>query len=277
MIELRGVHKSFATRNGQVEALRDVSLTIREGEFICLVGPSGSGKSTLLNIIAGLERPGEGTVHAFGRPIDGPSPERAVMFQDAALFPWLTVEQNVAFPLEANGTPAAERRDLVSRFLRMVHLSRFARSYVHELSGGMRQRVALARALAANPRVWLMDEPFSALDAQTRDVLHGELESLWLQAKKTVVFVTHNVREAVRLADRVVVLATSPGRVKRDFTIDIPRPRGAEDRDVNLVTTQVMLELKAEIEKVMREELDEAWKPTAGRGTPPKTDKGGGI
>jgi NitT/TauT family transport system ATP-binding protein len=277
MIELRAVSKTFSTRSGNVEALRDVSLSFQEGEFICLVGPSGSGKTTILNIIAGLERPEAGQVQAFGRPIEGPSPERTVMFQDAALFPWLTVEQNVAFPLIAAGQSVEQRNGSVMRFLRLVHLSKFARSYVHELSGGMRQRVALARSLAANARVWLMDEPFSALDAQTRDVLHAELESLWLQEKKTVVFVTHNVHEAVRLADRVVVLATRPGRVKREFAIDIPRPRAAEDRDVGLVAAQIMLELKAEIEKVMREELDEEWKPPESRAKRPKEDKGGGI
>ncbi len=277
MIELRGVTKSFSTRNGDVEALRDVTLSIREGEFLCLVGPSGCGKTTLLNVIAGLERPEAGTVVAFGSPIDGPSPERMVMFQDAALFPWLTVARNVDFPLEALGLPASERASAVERFLRLVHLSKSAGSFVHELSGGMKQRVALARCLAANPRVLLMDEPFSALDAQTRDVLHGELEQLWMAEKKTVVFVTHNVREAVRLGDRVVVLSTRPGRVKREFTVEIPRPRAAEDRDVNVVSAQIMQELKAEIEKVMRQELGEIWRPAAGRGVRPKTDKGGGI
>jgi NitT/TauT family transport system ATP-binding protein len=276
MIHLKGVSKTFEGRTGRHEALRDVDLSIREGEFVCLVGPSGSGKSTILNLIAGLERADRGEVTFLGQPIAGPGPERSVMFQEAALFPWLSVEGNVLFALSAVGFPAAERAAEAERYLRLVHLSKYKGRYVHELSGGMRQRVALARALAMRPRVLLMDEPFSALDAQTRDLLHGELSAIWQETKRTIVFVTHNVREAVKLGDRVIVLATRPGRVKRELEIDIPRPRESEDRDVNVVAAQVSRELKVEIEKVVREEVGEGWTPAVARHKPPE-DPGSGI
>ncbi|MFN7130895.1 MAG: ABC transporter ATP-binding protein, partial [Myxococcales bacterium] len=248
MITLTGVSKVFHGRTGRFEALREVDLSIREGEFVCLVGPSGSGKSTILNLIAGLEFADRGQVTFLGRPITGPGPERSVMFQEAALFPWLNVEENVRFALEAIGMKPEEQPAALERYLRLVHLNAFRTRYIHELSGGMRQRVALARALAMNPRVLLMDEPFSALDSQTRDLLHGEISNIWQQTRKTIVFITHNVREAVLLGDRVVVLATRPGCIKREFEVDIPRPRSAVDRDVNVVAAQITRELKAEIE-----------------------------
>ena len=226
MIALESVSKHFTSRRGTHHALGEVSLTIDEGQFVCLLGPSGCGKSTLLNLIAGLDRADSGRVTLDGRVIDGPGPERSVMFQDSALFPWLSVRRNVEFGLELAGVrDKAERASRTETFLKKVQLWRFRDAYVHELSGGMRQRVALARALAPDPRVLLMDEPFAALDAQTRDVLHGELSEIWRATKKTVVFVTHNVREAVRLGDRVVLMATRPGRVKLDEPIALARPR----------------------------------------------------
>ncbi|HEY2749263.1 MAG TPA: ABC transporter ATP-binding protein [Polyangia bacterium] len=278
MIALESVAKHFTSKRGTHHALADVSLTIDEGQFVCLLGPSGCGKSTLLNLIAGLERPDSGRVTLDGREITAPGPERSVMFQDSALFPWLTVRKNVDFGLELAGVADKhERAARTETFLKKVHLSRFRDAYVHELSGGMRQRVALARALAPDPRVLLMDEPFAALDAQTRDVLHVELTEIWRATKKTVVFVTHNVREAVRLGDRVVLMATRPGRVKLDEPIALARPRVTEG-DVAYYVGRIMKELRTEVEKVMREEIDDAWQPAPGP-VPGSTGSGvgGGI
>jgi sulfonate transport system ATP-binding protein len=264
MITLESVSKHFTSRRGTHHALSDVSLTVEEGQFVCLLGPSGCGKSTLLNLIAGLERADSGRVMLDGKAITAPGPERSVMFQDSALFPWLTARKNVDFGLELAGfRDKHERAARTETFLKKVHLWRFADAYVHELSGGMRQRVALARALAPDPRVLLMDEPFAALDAQTRDVLHVELTEIWRATRKTVVFVTHNVREAVRLGDRVVLMATRPGRVKLDETISLARPRVTES-DVAYYVGRIMKELRTEVEKVMREEIDDAWQPAPG-------------
>jgi NitT/TauT family transport system ATP-binding protein len=278
MITLDKVAKHFTSRRGTHHALSDVSLTIDEGQFVCLLGPSGCGKSTLLNLVAGLERPDEGTITLDGKPIDGPGPDRSVMFQDSALFPWLSVRKNVDFGLELAGiADKHERAARVETFLKKVHLWRFRDAYVHELSGGMRQRTALARALAPDPRVLLMDEPFAALDAQTRDVLHVELTEIWRATRKTVVFVTHNVREAVRLGDRVVLMATRPGRIKLDEPIALARPRVIES-DVAYYVGRIMKELRTEVDKVMREEIDDAWQPAPGAvsgGTTPGV--GGGI
>jgi NitT/TauT family transport system ATP-binding protein len=275
---LAGVTKQFPTaRHGSV-ALRGVDLTIPDGQFVCLVGPSGCGKSTILNLVAGLEMPSEGEVRVRGERVRGPGPDRTVMFQDSALFPWLDVEQNVSFPLEIANVPRAERAERVERYLRMVHLWRFRNAQPHELSGGMRQRAALARALVVEPSILLMDEPFAALDAQTRDVLHAELERVWLETRKTVIFVTHNVREAVRLGDRVVILGTRPGRIKRVLDVELARPRDPEQRDVHMLAGVVNAELRVEIEKVMREEADEVWQPASKPSKPtPERARGGGI
>ena len=278
MIALESVGKRFTSRRGTHHALSGVSLTIDEGQFVCLLGPSGCGKSTLLNLIAGLDRADSGRVMLDQKPITGPGPERSVMFQESALFPWLTARRNVEFGLELAGVADPhERAARTETFLKKVHLWRFRDAYVHELSGGMRQRVALARALAPDPRVLLMDEPFAALDAQTRDVLHVELTEIWRATRKTVVFVTHNVREAVRLGDRVVLMATRPGRVKLDEPIALARPRVAES-EVAYYVGRIMKELRTEVEKVMREEIDDAWQPAPGAvsgGTTPGV--GGGI
>lgn len=277
-ISVRGVHKTFAAKGGETLTLTGVDLEIRAGEFLCLLGPSGCGKSTLLNLIAGLDAPTRGEISVAGRPVTGPGPDRTVMFQDSALFPWLTLRQNVAFPLELAGVHPGEIGPRVERALRMVHLYRFADAPIHALSGGMRQRGALARALVSEPGTLLMDEPFAALDAQTRDVLYGELEGVWRATGKTVVFVTHNVREAVRLGDRIVVMATRPGRVRKVIDVELPRPRADNDRNVSLLATVVLNELREEIARVQREEADDAWEMGAPGGSPDRRfGVGGGL
>jgi NitT/TauT family transport system ATP-binding protein len=230
-LAIERVSKTFKTKSGKVQALDGVSLKVGEGEFVCLVGASGCGKSTLLNIIAGLEKPDSGMVMADGKAVSGPGRDRLVMFQESALFPWLDVLGNVLFGLrlKPNLTPK-DRIDVAKYYLELVGLSRFQNSNIHELSGGMKQRVALARALAPNPRVLLMDEPFAALDALTREQLYGDIQRIWKARNKTIVFVTHNVREAACLGDRVVLFSPHPGRVQEEFTIDLPRPR-----DINSV------------------------------------------
>ncbi len=227
MIRLERVSKAFPNEEtGQlVQALQDVHLRVEADEFVCLIGPSGCGKSTLLNLVAGFERPTGGRVLFEGEAVRGPGPERGVVFQEPALFPWLTVEQNVAFGLRTTGVPAAERREIAGKYLALVGLSDFARARPHQLSGGMKQRVQLARVLALNPRALLMDEPFGSLDAQTRDRLQDELLDIWQTHRKTVLFVTHNVEEAVYLSDRVVVLAPPPEGIVADVPVSIPRPR----------------------------------------------------
>ena len=230
-LSIQNVSKRFQANRGEVHALDHVSLDIQDGEFVCLVGPSGCGKSTLLNLIAGLDRPDEGRILADDEPVTEPGPDRLVMFQESALFPWLDVMDNVLFGLKLKQKmPKKELRDLAMSYLRLVGLERFAHASVHELSGGMKQRVALARSLAPNPRMLLMDEPFAALDAMTREQLYGDLQRIWQERRKTIVFVTHNVREAVCLGDRVVLFSPHPGRIREQFSIDLPRPR-----DINAV------------------------------------------
>jgi NitT/TauT family transport system ATP-binding protein len=225
-LSVEGVSKWFRTPRATVHALEDITLAVQEGEFVCLVGPSGCGKSTLLDIIAGLTKPDQGRVLADGVPVEGPGRHRLVMFQEAALFPWLNVFGNVMFGLNRkSGLSSRERREITDLHLDLVGLTKFKHSYVHELSGGMKQRVALARALAPDPRVLLMDEPFSSLDALTRDQLYRDFQDIWQSRKLTIVLVTHNVREAVCLADRVIVMSTGPGRIRDEFGISLPRPR----------------------------------------------------
>lgn len=239
-LRIDGVSKTFSGRTQTVEALLAVNLEVAAGEFVCLLGPSGCGKSTLLSIIAGLETATTGTVWANGRQVRGPGTDRVLLFQEAALFPWLDVQHNVEFGLRQAGVSARERTALAQHFIELVHLKGFERSYVHQLSGGMRQRVAIARALAIDPTILLMDEPFGALDALTRDRLHAELESIWAATRKTVLFVTHNVREAVALGNRVLVFSPRPGRILRDFHIDLPRPRSLEDHTLVDYTAEIM-------------------------------------
>jgi len=255
-LELRSVTKTFLSKRGDTRALQDISLGVASGEFACLLGPSGCGKSTLLNLIAGLEKPDAGEVLMDGQPVTEPGRDRVVIFQEAALFPWLNVQDNVAFGLAAAGVPKAEQADRALQYLRLVHLGSFRKAFVHELSGGMKQRVALARALALEPEMLLMDEPFAALDAQTRDTLHGELQDIWAQTSKTIVFVTHNVREAFVLGDRVLLLSARPGRIKREFRCELPRPRHIEDQALVEATRAVLADLREEVGKAMQEEME---------------------
>jgi NitT/TauT family transport system ATP-binding protein len=255
-LKIEGVSKTFVGRSGTIEALRPVDVDISAGEFICLLGPSGCGKSTLLSIIAGLETPSGGSILADGRAVRDPGTDRVLLFQEAALFPWLDVQQNVEFGLRQAGMRAKERVTTARRYIELVHLKGFERSYVHQLSGGMRQRVAIARALALDPAVLLMDEPFGALDALTRDRLHAELESIWASTRKTVVFVTHNVREAVALGDRVLVFSPRPGRLVHEFHIDLPRPRSLENHALVDKAAEIMSVLQDAMGAQEQEETD---------------------
>ena len=244
LLALTDITKRFQTERQDTLALDDVSLEVHPREIVCIVGPSGCGKSTLLNIAAGIDPHFDGTATFEGAPITGMARERAVVFQEPALFPWLNVRANVEFGLKLRGVPKAERTPIVDRQLALVHLSQFDRAYIHELSGGMKQRVQLARALAVEPHMLMMDEPFAALDAQTRDDLQGELQSVALRIGATVLFVTHNVREAVILGDRVVVMAANPGRIRRVIDIPLSRPRTPDDHDVADYAAMVRAELQ---------------------------------
>jgi len=252
---LREVSLSYPTRNGtRLLALDQIDLKVRAGEFVCIVGPSGCGKSTLLRIISGLERPSLGSVSVDGRLVEGAANSGVLIFQELGLFPWLTVAQNIEFGLKMQGLRREERTERVRHYLRMVQLSRFSHCYIHQQSGGMRQRVALARALASEPDVLLMDEPFAALDAQTRDLLHDELERIWTEMGRTIIFVTHNVREAARLGDRVILFTFRPGRIKRQFPIGLPRPRQIEDASVAGIARDILVDLREEINKSLEHE-----------------------
>lgn len=231
-LSIRNVSRRFDDGEKVVQALENVSLDVPAGQFLMLCGPSGCGKTTLLSMLAGLDKPDSGELLLDGKPIKGPGPERSLVFQDGALFPWLTVLKNVEFGLKQAGVPAKERTERARHFLNKVGLSKFEKHAIHELSGGMRQRVAIARSLVLEPQVLLMDEPFSALDAITREDLYVELQELWADREITVVFVTHNTREAVTLGDRVILMSPRPGRIQEEFEIEILRPRHIEDIDV---------------------------------------------
>jgi len=248
VLRLEGVTKTFMTRAHDRAALGPIDVHADEGEFVCIVGPSGCGKSTLLMIIAGLEVPDRGNVLFDGREVHGPGPERVVLFQELGLFPWLTVRGNVEFGLRLRKVPRAVRREIADRHLRMVQLTAFEHAPVHQLSGGMKQRAALARALAIEPRMLLMDEPFGALDAQTRDRLHIELQELWARTRKTVIFITHNVFEAACLGDRVITMTRRPGRLKSMFRVTLPRPRRIEDAAVAEMAARIREDLRGELE-----------------------------
>ncbi len=241
-VKIDNVVKKFDTRKGEVTALNGVNLDIKENEFICVVGPSGCGKSTLLSIIAGLAEPTDGMVYVDGEKVEGPGKDRGVVFQQYALFPWLTVRKNVEFGLKLQGKSKEECREIAEHYLKMVDLLQFADSYPKELSGGMKQRVAIARAYAVNPKVLLMDEPFGALDAQTRTQLQSELLETWEKEQKTCFFITHDVEEAIILAQRVIVMSARPGRIKDIIDINIPYPRTQEVK-----MTKEFLELKNKI------------------------------
>ena len=242
---VESVGKWFRTASLEVHALHDVSFEIGQGEFVCIVGPSGCGKSTLLDIIAGLTNADRGRVLADGQPIGGPGPQRLVLFQEPALFPWLTAFGNVMFGLKLRrDLDRREQRELARNYLSMVGLEGFFDANIHELSGGMKQRVALARALAPDPQVLLMDEPFAALDAITRDQLYVDIQNIWAESGKTIVFVTHDVREAVCLGDRVLLMSPRPGRIGREFTLALPRPRDINSPAVAEIAAEVAAALK---------------------------------
>ncbi len=244
-LSIDNVSKSFQSASGKVLALDRVSLNVTEAEFVCLVGASGCGKSTLLNIIAGLEKPDSGAVLADGKPVTAPGRERLVMFQEPALFPWLTVFGNVLFGLKLKpNLSRKDRHDVAKYYLELVGLSRFEHANIHELSGGMKQRVSLARALAPNPRVLLMDEPFAALDALTREQLYGDIQEIWKARRKTIVFVTHNVREAACLGDRVLLFSPHPGHIQEEFPVKLPRPREINSVDLAGYATRITKALK---------------------------------
>ena len=252
---LKDISVTYRGNNGsRLLALDSINLQVRAGEFLCIVGPSGCGKSTLLHLIAGLHQPSQGHVLVDDKLVDAPGTDRILIFQELGLFPWLTVGQNVEFGMKMTHVPKSEREEKIRYYLRLVHLSQFRNSYIHQLSGGMRQRVALARALATEPDVLLMDEPFAALDAQTRDLLHDELERIWAETGRTIIFVTHNVREAVRLGDRVALFTFRPGRIKREFDIDLPRPRHLEDVTVAKSAREILDELREEINRSLEAE-----------------------
>ncbi|MBO6102340.1 MAG: ABC transporter ATP-binding protein [Opitutales bacterium] len=249
-LEVKRVSKTFEAKRGEkFLALDDVSLNVGEGEFVCLVGPSGCGKSTLLNLIAGLDKADSGEILTNGKPVSEPGRDRMMMFQEHALFPWLDVIGNVMFGLKLKpNLNDSERREVAKYYLHLVGLDRFLNSAIHELSGGMRQRVALARSLAPNPQILLMDEPFGALDALTRENLYGDLQRIWQQRKKTIVFVTHNIREAVCLGDRVILFSPNPGKIREEFKVELPRPRSINDPALSEVSSVITAALKCHLD-----------------------------
>ncbi|MGH2373637.1 MAG: ABC transporter ATP-binding protein [bacterium] len=250
LVEIAGLSKVFTRGERRVEAVQNLSLRVDTGEFVTMVGPSGCGKSTFLHILGGFILPTDGTMRVAGRDVRGPGPDRGVMFQELALFPWRTVMGNVTWGLEVQGRPKVERAAIAERYLDLVGLLAFKDAFPAELSGGMKQRVALARVLAFDPAVLLMDEPFGALDAQTRELMQEELQHIWLQTGKTVLFVTHDVEEAVYLGDRVMIFSARPGRIKAEVRVGFPRPRSLEVKK-----TQAFHESRNQVWDSLREEV----------------------
>ena len=259
-LEIKDVTKSFYRNDGKqstlINAIENIDLAVNDGEFVCLVGPSGCGKSTLLNILAGLDNPTKGQVVLNGRPISGTGPDRIMVFQENALFPWMKVIDNVEFGLKIAKVEKIKRREIAMQYLDMMQLTKYAEAYVYQLSGGMKQRVSIARALVLDPEVLLMDEPFAALDSQTRDLLLVELQLIWAKTNKTIIFVTHNIIESVCLGDRVVVFTNRPGKIKKNIKIDYRRPRLTEDDNLKDFQRQVLYELKSEMVHSRKEKPD---------------------
>lgn len=259
-LEIKDVTKSFYRNDGKqstlINAIENIDLAVNDGEFVCLVGPSGCGKSTLLNILAGLDNPTKGQVVLNGRPISGTGPDRIMVFQENALFPWMKVIDNVEFGLKIAKVEKIKRREIAMQYLDMMQLTKYAEAYVYQLSGGMKQRVSIARALVLDPEVLLMDEPFAALDSQTRDLLLVELQLIWAKTNKTIIFVTHNIIESVCLGDRVVVFTNRPGKIKKNIKIDYRRPRLTEDDNLKDFQRQVLYELKSEMVHSRKEKSD---------------------
>lgn len=248
-LEAKNIVKYFQHDDYKLKALDGVNLKVEAGDFVCLVGPSGCGKSTFLRIAAGLEAPDEGEILFDGKPVTETGPERILVFQEGALFPWLKVSDNVEFGLKMAGVPKDKREQISKRYLDMMQLTKFANSYTYQLSTGMKQRVAIARALVMDPDVLLMDEPFAALDAQTRDLLLVEMQLIWEKTKKTILFVTHNVAEAVVLGNKVAIFSNRPSSVKKELSIDFHRPRLVEDEKLMKFQQQILSELKPEVKK----------------------------
>jgi len=248
-LEAKNIVKYFSHDSHKLEALGGINLKVEAGDFVCLVGPSGCGKSTFLRIIAGLETPDEGQIMFDGHPVTETSPERIMVFQEGALFPWLKVQDNVEFGLKMAGIPKEERAKISNRYLDMMQLTKFANSYTYQLSTGMKQRVAIARALVMDPDVLLMDEPFASLDAQTRDLLLVEMQLIWERTKKTILFVTHNVAEATVLGNKIAVFSNRPSIIKKEFENNFPRPRVTEDESLLKLQQDILAELRPEVKK----------------------------
>jgi len=252
-VQIAQISKTFQHHGVSQTVLDQIDLTVQKGEFVSILGPSGCGKSTLLSIVAGLTAPTSGKVLVNGKEIKGPGSDRGVVFQQAALFPWLTVEENVMFPLKKK-MPKEEAKKKAYEYLAMVQLSQYAKHSPHELSGGMQQRVSIARALAMDPEVLLMDEPFGALDEQTRSRLHEVLEKIWIDTKKTILFVTHSIQESLKLSDRIIVMGTRPGRIIDEIEVSFPRPRDEFRKQLAEYEERIQKLLKSEIDKVVKEE-----------------------
>jgi NitT/TauT family transport system ATP-binding protein len=259
-LQVRNLSKKFKSTSSDkaeyVIAIENIDLTISDGEFVSIVGPSGCGKSTLLNILAGLDKPTEGEIILNGHEIEGTGPDRIMVFQENALFPWLKVIENVEFGLKVAGLQKEKRRQIALAHLETMQLTKFADSYVYQLSGGMKQRVALARALVLDPEILLMDEPFASLDSQTRDLLSVELQLIWSRTRKNIIFVTHNIMESVCLGDKVFVFTSRPGKIKREITINHRRPRLTEDDELKPFYREVLGELRSEISAARKQKTD---------------------
>ena len=249
-LEAKNIVKYFSHDSHNLKALGGINLKIESGDFVCLVGPSGCGKSTFLRIVAGLEKPDEGQIIFDGQPVTETGPERIMVFQEGALFPWLKVQDNVEFGLKMAGISKDERAKISHRYLDMMQLTKFADSFTYQLSTGMKQRVAIARALVMDPDVLLMDEPFASLDAQTRDLLLVEMQLIWEKTKKTILFVTHNVAEAAVLGTKVAIFSNRPSIIKKEFRNDLPRPRTTEDESLVKFQQDILLELRPEVKKI---------------------------
>lgn len=255
-VNVSKVNKTFSKDKKQsLNVLDDIDFSIQDGEFVSLLGPSGCGKSTILKLIAGLDAPTEGEIEVNGKSVKGPGTDRVVVFQEGGLFPWMSVLDNVMYGLKLKKISKKEAERRAMDGLKMVHLAKFKDTYPHELSGGMKQRVAIARSLVMDPDVLLMDEPFAALDEQTRLVLHQELQRIWQETGKTIIFITHNIREALTLSDRVLLMSTRPGKIKKTFTVQSARPRDPSDSVIVDLERKVMEELEEEMQKVLKEEF----------------------
>jgi ABC-type nitrate/sulfonate/bicarbonate transport system, ATPase component len=257
-LQVKNLSKIYTRNDGSIQVvLNSINIDVKNGEFVTIVGPSGCGKTTLLNILAGLENSYTGEIQIDGKTINPLTPDRIVVFQEAALFPWLTVLENVEFGLRIKDISKNERRKIATHYIEMVQLSKFANAFIHQLSGGMKQRVAIARALALNPSILLMDEPFAALDVKTRTMLHHQLLQIYKNNNKTILFVTHNINEAVYLGDRVIVLSAKTGNIKKEFIVDLPRPRSLDHPNIKSIAHAIIEESKHDDSNINKREDDE--------------------